>query len=106
MVGPFEADAGGTPLDPQEREGLIPTHVTTREQLNELEAKNILDAIGWAFKRKRNILDESFLLGLHRRMFRKVWRWAGGFRTTERNIGTLPHKIQVDLRALLDNVRY
>ena len=106
MVGPFEADAAGTPLDPQEREGLIPTHVTTREQLNELEAKNILDAIGWAFKRKRNIIDENFLLGLHRRMFRKVWRWAGKYRATERNLGVLPHKIQVDIRALLDNVGY
>jgi Fic-DOC domain mobile mystery protein B len=106
VVGPFEADAAGTPLDPQEREGLIPTHVTTREQLNELEAKNILDAIGWAFKRKRNIIDENFLLGLHRRMFRKVWRWAGKYRATERNLGVLPHKIQVDIRALLDNVGY
>ena len=25
---------GATPLDPDESEGLIPTHVTTREQLN------------------------------------------------------------------------
>lgn len=106
MVGPFEADAAGTPLDPQEREGLIPTHVTTREQLNELEAKNILEAIGWAFKRKRNISDEQFLLRLHRRMLRKVWRWAGKYRTTERNLGGLPHEIQVDMHALLDNVRY
>jgi len=106
VVGPFEADAAGTPLDPQEREGLIPTHVTTREQLNELEAKNILEAIGWAFKRKRNISDEQFLLRLHRRMLRKVWRWAGKYRTTERNLGGLPHEIQVDMHALLDNVRY
>jgi len=106
VVGPFEADGAGTPLDPQEREGLIPTHITTREQLNELEAKNILEAISWAFERKRNIIDETFLLGLHRRMFRKVWRWAGRYRTTERNLGSLPHRIQVELYALLDNIRY
>jgi Fic-DOC domain mobile mystery protein B len=106
MVGPLEAGNDGTSIDPQEREGLIPTHITTREQLNELEAKNILEAIGWAFDRKRNITDETFLLGLHRRMFRKVWRWAGRYRTTERNLGSLPHRIQVDLHAVLDNVRY
>ena len=106
MVRPFEADGAGTPLDPQEREGLIPTYVTTREQLNELEARNILEAIGWTFGRKRNVTAEAFLLGLHRRMFRKVWRWAGRYRTTERNLGALPHRIQVDLHAVLDNVRY
>ncbi len=106
MVGPFEAGDSATPLEPQEREGLIPTHVTTCEQLNELEARNILEALSWAFKRKRNIIDENFLRGLHRRMLRKVWRWAGTYRTSERNLGVLPHRIQVDLHALLDNVRY
>ncbi len=29
--------AGATPLDPDEAEGLIPTHVTTREELNRLD---------------------------------------------------------------------
>lgn len=106
MVGPFEANHAGTPLDPQERDGLIPTYVTTREQLNELEAKNILEAITWAFKRKRDITSETFLLGLHRRMLGKVWRWAGRYRTTERNMGVLPHEIQVRLHALLEDVRY
>ncbi len=106
MVGPFDADAAGTPLAPAEREGLIPTHITTREQLNELEASNILDAIGWAFRRKRNVTDEAFLLGLHRRMLDKVWRWAGKYRTTERNLGVAPHLIEVELHALLGNMRY
>jgi Fic-DOC domain mobile mystery protein B len=106
MVGPFHNDEAGTPLEPQEREGLIPTHITTREQLNELEAKNILEAISWVFERKRDVTSESFLLGLHRRMLDKVWRWAGKYRTTERNLGALPHLIQVDLHALLDNMRY
>ena len=106
MVGPFDTNHAGTPLDPQEREGLIPTHVTTREQLNELEGKNILVALNWAFKRKRKIADEAFLLGLHRRVLGKVWRWAGTYRTSERNLGVAPHLVQVDLRALVDNVRY
>jgi Fic-DOC domain mobile mystery protein B len=106
MVGPFHNDEAGTPLEPQEREGLIPTHITTREQLNELEAKNILEAISWVFERRRDVTSEAFLLGLHRRMLDKVWRWAGKYRTTERNLGALPHRIKVDLHALLDNMRY
>ena len=106
MVGPFHANDAGTPLAPQERDGLIPTHVTTHEQLNELEAANILQAISWAFARKRNVTDEAFLLGLHRRMLNRVWRWAGKYRVTERNLGVPPYRIQVELMALLDNMRF
>ena len=106
MVGPFHDDDAGTPLAPQERDGLIPTHVTTREQLNELEAANILQAISWAFARKRNVIDEAFLLGLHRRMLNLVWRWAGKYRVTERNLGVPPYRIQIELIALLGNVRF
>jgi len=38
---------GATPLDPNESEGLIPTHITTREELNRLEQENIVDAMQW-----------------------------------------------------------
>ena len=34
----FEADdAANTPLTPSEREGLIPTYITTRAEMNEAE---------------------------------------------------------------------
>jgi Fic-DOC domain mobile mystery protein B len=52
------------------------------------------------------VLDEKFLKGLHKRMFGRVWRWAGEFRLTERNIRVAPHRIGVDLRNLLDDCRY
>lgn len=99
-------DAAATPLEPEERAQLIPTYITTRAQLNEAEQINITEADDWAFARKRDALSEDFLLGLHRRMFRKVWRWAGSFRTTERNIGVDAYKIGVELRMLLDDVRF
>ncbi len=38
-------------------------------------------------------------------MFGGVWRWAGKFRTTERNIGVDAWKIPVELRILLDDAR-
>jgi Fic-DOC domain mobile mystery protein B len=106
MTEPFEADDAATPLAPGEREGLIPTHVTLKGELNELEQKNIAEANGWAFERKRNVLDEAFLKGLHRRMFNKVWRWAGDYRTTERNIGVKPHLIQPGLVQAIDDARF
>ncbi len=106
MKGAFESDDVATPLTPVERDGLIPTHVTLRRELNELEQQNIAEANAWAFERKRNVLDETFLRGLHRRMFNHVWRWAGDYRKTERSLGVPPHRIQPDLIQAIDDARY
>ena len=35
-----------------------------------------------------------------------VWKWAGQFRTTEKNIGVHPSRIGPDLRQLIDDCRY
>jgi len=106
MKGPFDASDAATPFTPQERDQLIPTHVTLRGELNELEQQNIGDADAWAFARKRNVLDEGFLRGLHRRMFNRVWRWAGQYRTTERNLGVAPYLIQPELLQAIGDARY
>src|SRR5450756_1981134 len=106
MTDPFEADDDATPLTPEERDGLIPTHVTLRSELNELEQQNILKADRWAFARKRNVVDDVFLCGLHRRMFVRVWRWAGEYRTSERNLGIERHRIEPELRQIIDDARY
>ncbi len=47
----------------------------------------------------------QFVRDLHRRMFGEVWRWAGKFRTSERNLGIAPSQIPVALRQLLDDTR-
>jgi Fic-DOC domain mobile mystery protein B len=106
MSDPFDADDDATPLTPDERKGLIPTHVTQRRELNELEQQNILEADQWAFARKREVLDELFLQGLHRRMFNRVWRWAGEYRDSDRNLGVARYDIRPELRKLLDDARY
>ncbi|MHB1247773.1 MAG: mobile mystery protein B [Sulfuriferula sp.] len=102
----LEEDDASTPLTAEERDGLIPSYVTLRHELNEAEQANILEAGQWAFARKRNVLDERFLTALHKRMFGRVWRWAGKFRHTERNVGVDPYRIATDLRQLLDDCRY
>ncbi len=99
-------DDAATPLTPEERRDLIPSYITTRDQLNEVEQFGIAEADRWAFSRKRDVLDERFLLSLHKRMFGDVWSWAGSFRTTPRNIGVEAYQIAVDLRQLLDDARY
>lgn len=102
----LEEDDASTPLTAEERDGLIPSYVTLRRELNEAEQANILEAGQWAFARKRKVLDERFLMALHKRMFGRVWRWAGKFRHTERNVGVAPYRIATDLRQLLDDCRY
>jgi Fic-DOC domain mobile mystery protein B len=107
MTDPLiEQDDASTPLSSEEREGLLPSYITLRGELNEAEQANILEAHAWAFSRKRNVLDESFLNRLHKRMYGNVWRWAGTYRTSQRNIGVEYHRIPTELPALLDDCRY
>ena len=99
-------DEANTPLEPEEREDLIPTHITARAELNEVEQAGIADADRWAFSRKRDVLDARFLSTLHKRMLGDVWRWAGSYRKTPRNIGIDAYRIPVEVRALIDDVKY
>ena len=100
-------DDAATPLEPADRDGLLLTHITTRGELNEAEQLNITEAEGWAFKAKRDVLSETFLRTLHKRMLGKVWRWAGSWsHAHDRRIGVDHWLIEPELRALLDSVRY
>lgn len=99
-------DEAATPITAEEREGLIPTYITLRRELNEAEQIGIADADRWAFARKRDVLNEPFLKNLHKRMFAGVWRWAGQYRTTPRNIGVDAYRIAPELHQLIDDVRY
>lgn len=99
-------DDAAKPLTEEERAELIPNWITLRSELNEAEQANILEAQDWAFARKRNVLDQAFLTGLHHRMFGRVWRWAGQFRKTARNIGVDAYRIPTDLQQLLDDCRF
>ena len=73
MSGPLDQPQHATPLTAEEREGLIPSHVTLHSELNELEQQNILEADTWASLRKRDPVSEPFGRNFHRRMFRDVW---------------------------------
>ena len=97
---------GATPLDPDESEGLVPTHVTTREELNRLEQENIVDAMQWLeTARPKDILSEAFLRKLHQRMFGRVWEWAGRFRASDKSIGVPRERIGVELRNLCEDTK-
>jgi Fic-DOC domain mobile mystery protein B len=97
---------GATLLDVDERAGLIPGHITTQGELNEWEQLNILQGESWARKQRKDILSETFLRQLHAQMFGETWKWAGGFRKSDKNIGVDWLTIGVELKKLLDDTRY
>src|SRR5215469_1956935 len=100
---------GNTPIRPEEAEQLIP-RISTTGELNEYEALNIVTAREWAFNdrtmKSTDPLEESYIRELHRRMFDNVWKWAGTYRRTERNIGCDPKEIMQRIPQLLENTRY
>jgi Fic-DOC domain mobile mystery protein B len=105
----FTTGDGNTPLNPEEHDDLIPD-LSTKEELNEWERQNILEAAAWALDprnlNRRDPFTEAYIRELHLRMFDQTWRWAGTYRTTEKNIGVSHYQIREALPALLGDARY
>ena len=103
----FESPSGATPLDLNDIDGLKLAHITTREELNRFEQDNINEALQWLEnRRKSDILTEKFIKTLHQKMFGNVWKWAGLFRKSGKNIGVDWPQISTQLHALLEDIRY
>jgi Fic-DOC domain mobile mystery protein B len=101
----FQEPEDATPLTPEERAELIPAHIAYRAELNAAEQENITRGQDWALARKRDLLSEKFIKDLHARMLGDVWRWAGKFRTTERNLGIHYFEIPMAVRELLEDAK-
>ena len=102
----LEYPEGTTPIDHDEAKGLLLTHITTREELDRWEHDNIIEALAWLDKTKpKDILNETFIRKLHKRMFGNVWKWAGKFRQSDKNIGGRWWQISTDLKDLCDDAR-
>jgi len=100
---------GQTPLNDAEKEGLKINSITTQGELDEFEQLNIEKAVEWTIHTKlkaEKILTEKFIKDLHKRMYGDVWKWAGEFRKTEKNIGIPWTQIGIELKNLLDDTKY
>jgi Fic-DOC domain mobile mystery protein B len=86
---------GQTPLDEDEKEGLLIKSIATRGELDEFEQQNIEQAVLW-----------SLIRVVHKRMYGDVWQWAGMFRKTNKNIGVDKYHIPTELKCLLDDTKY
>ena len=100
---------GQTPIDEDEKEGLLIKTISTLGELNEFEQLNIEEAKVWLLKTKLSvdrIISEEFIKELHTKMFGAVWRWAGSYRNSNKNIGVDKFEIPVQVRQLIDNTKY
>jgi Fic-DOC domain mobile mystery protein B len=99
--------AGATSLDGEELEGLLPSHLVSRSQLNEWEQQNIEAALFWLSRQRRpRPLEEAWLRRLHREMFGQSWRWAGQYRSSGKSIGADWRQIRMQVPALLADISY
>lgn len=101
---------GQTPLEKDEIDGIIPSHITTQGELDEWEHMNIQAAFVWLDDKlhgmkSEDVLDDLFCRNLHQRMFCDTWKWAGRYRLSDKNIGCDNRQVAVNLRNLFEDVK-
>ena len=110
MTDLFQEPEDATPLVPSERDGLLQSWITNRRDLNEAEQENIVKGAVWARRRRIrapiDLLHDDFSRTLHQRMFGEVWKWAGSYRQTERNIGIAAYRIAAATPELFSDARH
>ncbi|PQJ81286.1 mobile mystery protein B [Polaribacter glomeratus] len=100
---------GQTPLDEDEKEGLKIKSITTQKELDEFEQLNIEKAVEWTLRahlKSEKILTEKFIKDFHKKMFGDIWKWAGEFRMSNKNIGINWTQIAIELKNLFDDTKY
>lgn len=105
----LQYEYGQTPLDTEELEGLRINTISTKSELDEFEQQNIEEVMLWVSGKKwkkEKIFSEAFVLDLHKRMYKNVWKWAGTYRKTEKNIGVSSYQIPMELKKLLDDTLF
>ena len=68
--------------------------------------KNQLPTACTSIYKWQNPFSEAYVRQLHLRMFDQAWKWAGAYRTTEKNIGIPHYQIREALPALLGDAGY
>ena len=95
MTDLFQEPDDATPLDPTQRDSLLQSWITTRNDLNEAEEENIVKGAAWARRSQGakaiDLLNDDYVKTLHKQMFGEVWKWAGAYRLHEIDLGVAPH---------------
>lgn len=101
--------SGQTPIDDDEKEGLLIHTITMKGELDEFEMQNIESAIQWSMLKNfpvEEIFSESFVKTVHKKMYGSVWNWAGEFRKSNKNLGVDKWEIGIELKKLLEDTSH
>lgn len=79
----FKDRDGQTPLPKELYRGLKIKTIQNMGELDEYEEDNIAKGLLWLAKQKDDPKKYNFWLKLHKKLFEKVWAWAGKIRTHE-----------------------
>jgi len=78
MTDLFQEPNNATPLESGQRDGLLQTWITNRNDLNEAEQENIVKGAAWAHRRRgsktADLLNDEYARTLHKQMFGDVWK--------------------------------
>lgn len=96
-------------LAEEEKQGLLIRSIGNRAELNEFEQQNIEQVFHWLQGKTftpEKVLQEVFVLNLHKRMFERVWARAGKFREIEKKPGLHPSMISSALKQLCEDTLF
>ena len=104
----WEPIPGETPID--DVSGLLVHGISTRRQLNQVEAENI--AAAFAKYLVGRLLQEeapftfAWMFDVHKEMFGKVWSWAGTPRKCDLNLGVPWPQVEEQVLDLVQTIPY
>ena len=61
--------------------------------------------LGKRFKPEQ-VFTERFIRNLHKRMYKNVWKWAGDFRKSQKNLGIEYWNIPSEVKVLCEDALY
>jgi len=104
----FKDRDGRTPLPEEFKKDLIPKDVKTSAELDAYEEENIVDGLVWLEDYKGQFVDWMFWEKLHKKLFGKVWKWAGKFRQHELQNDEFNHPgaIKQNVKQLEGDLKY
>ena len=97
-----------TPLSKGDKSRLKIKTLTSETELHDVEMKNICRTMEWSDRCRLNseeLLSETFVYELHKRLFGDIWNWAGKKRTDNLPGGVDKFQISVELTILLGNCK-
>ncbi len=106
----FKDRDGRTPLPEEFKRDLTPqyAHLQLGGELDEAEEENIVDGLVWLADQIGDPKKWMFWESLHKRLFGKVWKWAGKFRSHELMNDDFNHPgyIQENIKKLEGDLQY